>query len=651
MDTVDIAIIGAGPRGTAVLERLCANASETPSRRLRIHVIDPYEHGPGRIWRRDQPSSLLMNSVAGDITIFGDTSVLYAGPQTCGPNMYEWAQRVRAGQIPLPPGPFAEAVALQPWSYASRSLHGYYLRWAFEVIVDQRPANVTIQRHRGAATALRTCDRSGARYRIEIAGTASVCADAVVLSVGHYAQAAAPRAAKLAEQAASAGLKYIPPGHAAEADLTGIGPADTVILAGMGLTFFDYLSLLTVGRGGVFDTAADGLVYRRSGAEPMIYAVSRQGVPFRARADTRTAKVAAPRLRFLTKDCAAQLRSSLPLRFRRDVWPIIQKELAWAYYSTLTATTVSPEALAATIRDLPPDTTRWPELIDAAVGPQPDHLDWDDLLQPCAGRTFASSSDFQVWIESQLIADYEAASQGPAHSPSKSVSASMRQLRSVVRTIVSHAGIAGDSYRDDVEGWFNGVNNMVASGPPRSRVAELIALRRGGLVEFVGPAAPATLETDSGRFVVQSGQIPNSRRTATCLIDAYLPAPDIQHAQDPLLADLFERGWCRAHRIANVDGSFYESGGLDIDESSLQLVRADGSILDQVFCFGPPLEGTQWVTASGARPHVNTLMLREADQIARTAMLLEVPVNPQSPRSSLRTELDCPQHHSMTECV
>lgn len=42
------AIVGAGPRGTSVLERLCASAVELlpPGARLTVHVVDPAPPGP-----------------------------------------------------------------------------------------------------------------------------------------------------------------------------------------------------------------------------------------------------------------------------------------------------------------------------------------------------------------------------------------------------------------------------------------------------------------------------------------------------------------------------------------------------------------------------------------------------------------------------
>ncbi len=66
-----IAIVGAGPRGLGILERLTANAADTG---LDIHLVDPYPAGGGRIWRRGQATLLWMNSAGADVTLFPDGS-------------------------------------------------------------------------------------------------------------------------------------------------------------------------------------------------------------------------------------------------------------------------------------------------------------------------------------------------------------------------------------------------------------------------------------------------------------------------------------------------------------------------------------------------------------------------------------------------
>ena len=48
-----IVLVGAGPRGVSLLERIGANLPESPDP-LVVHVIDDTELGAGRIWRTDQ---------------------------------------------------------------------------------------------------------------------------------------------------------------------------------------------------------------------------------------------------------------------------------------------------------------------------------------------------------------------------------------------------------------------------------------------------------------------------------------------------------------------------------------------------------------------------------------------------------------------
>jgi uncharacterized NAD(P)/FAD-binding protein YdhS len=90
---VSVALVGAGPRGTSVLERLCASAPELlpPGGHLTVHVIDPSPPGPGRVWRPTQSPDLLMNTVASQVTLFTDESVDCAGPVRPGPSLHEWA--------------------------------------------------------------------------------------------------------------------------------------------------------------------------------------------------------------------------------------------------------------------------------------------------------------------------------------------------------------------------------------------------------------------------------------------------------------------------------------------------------------------------------------------------------------------------------
>ncbi len=78
--------VGGGPRTVSLLEQIAANAPELlPDSGLQIHVVDPYPVGGGLIWRRNQSPQLWMNSVARDVTILADESVVCRGPILPGP--------------------------------------------------------------------------------------------------------------------------------------------------------------------------------------------------------------------------------------------------------------------------------------------------------------------------------------------------------------------------------------------------------------------------------------------------------------------------------------------------------------------------------------------------------------------------------------
>src|SRR5436309_6823414 len=129
MPSAELAIIGAGPRGVCVLERISANATRLASD-LVVHLIDPYPPGAGRIWRYEQSALLRMNSMAEDVTMFTDDSVQCEGPIRPGPSLIEWAEAVR-GETQATPELTAEVAALTATTFPTRQLQSAYLAWVF----------------------------------------------------------------------------------------------------------------------------------------------------------------------------------------------------------------------------------------------------------------------------------------------------------------------------------------------------------------------------------------------------------------------------------------------------------------------------------------------------------------------------------------
>ncbi len=190
---VVLAVVGAGPRATGLLERIAANAPELwDSRRaLHIHLIDPHPPGPGRIWRHEQSGLLRMNSMAEDVTMFTDESSTVEGPVRPGPSLAEWAAQFSGRgprhapyAEPADPEVLAELRALDPADFPTRRAQSAYLDWVFRRVLTELPASVTVEWHRTTATAVTGPPDGPQQVRLADRATA-LTADLVVLAQGH----------------------------------------------------------------------------------------------------------------------------------------------------------------------------------------------------------------------------------------------------------------------------------------------------------------------------------------------------------------------------------------------------------------------------------------------------------------------------------
>ncbi|MFF8292485.1 FAD/NAD(P)-binding protein [Streptomyces sp. NPDC016309] len=589
-----LALVGAGPRGTSVLERLCASVPElaagTP---LTVHVVDPAPPGAGRVWRTDQPAELLMNTVACQVTLFTDESVPCEGPVRRGPSLYEWAA--------------ARAYPLGPDDYPTRACYGAYLEWAFARAVAGAPPEVTVRVHGARAVRL---EGSTPRTLVLDDGTVLTGLDAVVLAQGHLPAAGGdPASEHLAGYAARHGLRHFAPANPADLDLTPVAPGEPVLLRGLGLNFFDHMALLTEGRGGVFvRDGAGGRAYRPSGREPRLYAGSRRGVPYRARGDNEKGASARHEPVLLTPGVVRAFRERAdagdPPDFLGEIWPLVAKEVETAYYETLLRW---PRGFRSRFLSAPDAT------LDAYAVPPGDRWSWERVSRPHAGETFRSPADFRAWLLAHLRRDAAEARLGNVAGPVKAALDVLRDIRNELRLIVDHAGLAGASRRDHLDRWYTPLNAFLSIGPPRRRVEEMTALIEAGVLTVVGPRM--RIGTGNGAFTAESPDVPGSSVTASTLIEARLPEPDLRRTGDALLAGMLESGQCRTHV---VDG--YDTGGLDVTPPPYRLINGQGRAHQAVFALGVPTEGVHWVTAAGARPGVGSVTLSDTDAVARAAL-------------------------------
>ena len=632
--THHICIVGVGPRGLSVLERLCANERAAPSAgELIVHLVDPFLPGAGAVWRPDQPEQLLTNTVASQITVFTDRSVRIEGPIEPGPSLYEWAQSLALlGE----PGDYeertlAEARRLGPDSYPSRGFYGHYLRDSYRSVVAKAPDHVQVLEHRSRAVALAdTLGVPGGPQSVHLEnGTRLNGLSGVVLTQGHVGTRLTARQERTAGLARIHGLTYITPANPANVALHPIAAGENVLLRGLGLNFFDYMALFTAGRGGRFERDGESLVYHPSGREPRLYAFSRRGVPYHARGENEKGPHGRYYPRLLTAEFVAGLRrrseDGEPITFKEHLWPLISREVESVYYATmLRARGTAESAVEAFTRrylGLPVGADPSALLADHGFTTQ-QRFDWERLADPCGDVQFEGQQAYQAWLLDYLRADVAAGRAGNVSGPLKGALDTLRDLRNEIRLAVDRGGLEGDSHRRELDGWYTPLNAFLSIGPPVQRIEEMIALIEAGVLTVTGPGTVVRMEVAAPAFVASSERVPGRPVSARVLIEARLPEPDIRRTEDPLIRHLLDTDQARPFRIAGSRGSSYETGGLEVTGRPHRIVDRQERPHPRRFAYGVPTEAVHWVTAAGVRPGVDSVTLGDSDAIARAILAL-----------------------------
>jgi hypothetical protein len=612
-----LAVVGAGPRGVGVLERLGANSELLRDRRGEVHLIDPFPPGPGRVWRYDQSPLLRMNSMPEDVTMFTDDSVKMAGPVRPGPTLLEWARKVRDGALDaeVPADVVAELTALDSFDFPTRRLQSAYLTWVYRKVVGDLPEGIDVVEH--AARAVGVDGRT-----VSLSDGTTVEADAVVFTVGHLDAEPDGRERELVTFAARHGLAYYPAGYTADVDYSGIAPGETVLVRGFGLAFVDLMLLLTEGRGGRFEELpCGGLRYHPSGTEPVLHVGSRRGVPYHAKIGYRPRGKPLRLPRFFD----AYAMDGLPgeaLDFRADVWPLIAKELAWGYYNELF--TGHPDRVrmdfvvfADAFADLPWDSPGMRDLVTRAVPAEADRLDLDRLDRPLDGREFGSAEEFGKELREYIEADL-ARRADQEFSADLGAFMALLSVYGQLPVLVQKGRLDASSQVSDMDGWFHGFFSYYASGPPPRRLEELLALHEAGVVSFAG--ADMQVTADRGTFVATSASYPGTLSART-LVEARLPGPSVTRAADGLLRQLRDSGELAEETVADpVTGALLPSGRIHTRVSDSRLLDGTGRPHPHRFAVGPHTSARS--AAAFTRPRTNAASFRQNDAVAREILAL-----------------------------
>ena len=592
-----IAIVGAGPRGISITERIAAFLNERGGKPFALHIIDDAQLGAGRIWDTTQTRTLCMNTLAGAVTLFTEPGATVTATVVEGPTMFEWLQTSDA------PESFADEIrTTRPESNPSRALYGEYLRWVWQVALAQLPDTVEVVEHHSRAVSLAA---EGSQDAITLDDDTVVHADATVLATGWVVPAPSPEQEKFA----ASGLTYIPADNPVEQDVSRIGAGERVLVRGMGMGFFDLMALTTINRGGRFVEDAStrsGLHYEASGEEPHFVVTSGRGYPYLPKSEYHSLPPKAD----LSRLRAAIDASTAPVSFGRDLWPALARDAYAEYYRVLAR--VRPEALKAPLDEIlaaidAADLSAAASadgiapvaraLTDTTTNLSDEPFDMAFWIDPLAGTADLTLDELQRHITDAMARDIDeavAAWDSPLKAGLWAISAGCKPSAIATEN--------GRGPRERALSQYMAFGQMVGSGPPLFRTRELLALADAGLVTFVGPQP--VVDTRDGEYVATSH---GRTTTATALADAFLPSPDIRNAVDPLSRSLLD-----AARVRPFNGT----GSPETDGQTRRTVHPDGTLDARLHIVGIPT-GKQWAdTTISPMPGTDPLMLQETDKTA-----------------------------------
>lgn len=616
-----IAIVGAGPRGISLVERLAAHLRAAPlAAPLTLHTIDDAPLGAGRIWDTEQTRTLCMNTLAGAVTLFTEPGSTTTAPVLEGPILYEWIQLLRGERPDLSPAKlelydafpphrdlassFAEELEqTRPESNPSRALYGAYLEWVYEVALAQLPENVNVVEHRARALSV---EDSGEQDVITLSDDTTITADATALAYGWQVPALNESERALAG-AAQSGLHWVRPDNPVEQPVSDVPAGEKVLVRGLGMGFFDVMALLTIDRGGEFvedPSTRSGLRYEPSGDEPHFIVSSGRGYPYIPKSEYHALPPKAALTRF--RAAVSTLDPEAELDFGTQLLPHILRDAYAEYYENQAR--VAPEALKRPLEDIL-------ATIDATAVDAADLRSMANQLTAALEGFSSQPLDLAHWAHP--LADFEGGdlteyiAEGLARDIREAVAAADSPLKSALWAISAArkpASIAGSEGRMTWESRtstykeFMAFGQMVGSGPPLFRTRQLLALVDAGLATFLGERPQ--LEVGE-KFTLRTA---HGEASSAWLIDAWMHSPDVRRAADPLAVSL--NGRVRAF----VDHG--QATGSPETTWNRRVVNPGGGEDPRLHIVGIPTYA-QWPdTTISPMPGTDPLMLQETDRTA-----------------------------------
>ncbi|WP_093806802.1 FAD/NAD(P)-binding protein [Stappia sp. ES.058] len=321
-----VGIVGFGPRGLIVLERMVAFARKHRQRSVKVFVYDRNEPGVG-IHSPAQPGYLKLNTVAGQVTMFPGDIGAEDGVPWHGASLFDWCKRngtcIAEDHAPggTPPRPVEAA------DFLPRRILGDYLAWFTDEVLRRAPPSMNIAIHRTKIIGLRRPPGEKVTELVSEGG-AAVSVDHTFITTGHGID----HAGDCIEPPDA-----VIPAYPVSRALQRVREKEEVQILGVGLSAMDLMAGVIDLWGGQFENRRDGTInYIASGNEGRLEFITRSGLPYRGRPMLRGDRHARPGLIFNEKalDALEQRYGAGRVDFDAHVEPLIHAEMFSAYRAT-----------------------------------------------------------------------------------------------------------------------------------------------------------------------------------------------------------------------------------------------------------------------------------------------------------------------------
>lgn len=585
-----VAIIGGGPKGIYGFERLTAWLKiHPPSERTEIHIFNRSDSfGAGENYRPGQPSFLLMNNPAGEISMWGEEQPPPVVPHPL--SFPEWLCQ-KAG------------INSSENDYTTRAMAGRYLTHGFNAIISNLPENVdgkyivaeVVDIHIDSgkySLSLEADDENSHHYPDQF--------DHVLLATGHPRYIETKQELQLkafADEHEKTG--YIPFIYPVERVLSQIPANGSVGIKGMGLTFVDAVLALTEGKGGRFkrDEKSGKLIYLPSGEEPkVIYPFSRSGLPMIPRRAVPNEKI---ELMFFNRAALQRGEPGNKINFEVQIWPLLRQDMIRAYYDIAMKKAGYHEGLSgcASFEDVERVVAEYHEKHPSVIRFNTEHF-----LEPPQETEFHEGKTHHRYITSLYHYYLQEARKGELRSPLAAVTAVWRKASPLFCEVYAFGGLTPESQRY-FDCSMRAKLDRVTYGPPVKSAEKLYALIRSGILNFDAARNPDLVPDEkSGLFVLES-RPEGTRYPVQTLVDARMPKMSLADNPGPLFRNLLNRGMISLYE--NRSGSeAYRPGAVNITCKGF-VIDKDGRINRGIAVTGTPTGGITFDNDTLARDRNN----------------------------------------------